>query len=157
MRDPRPGESRAIEVWATTYTDDGLMSVSYPSVGLAGLLSRSTTGAGIQYVPGVVVNSEHDSELVVLNPYPRDFNVAIRLYRPSGVYLRSPDLPISRLSVLHEPLAHFLPNALDWLAPAGGIGTLMTETTYKMVQYLLVLDRRTGRCSAMDHLLPIYP
>lgn len=156
-RDPKPGESRVIETWATTYTDDGLMGVSYPSIGLAGLPSRSTAGGGIQCLPGVMVNGDYDSQLVVLNPYPRDFTVAIRLYRPSGEYVRSVEHPIRKLTVLRESLEALLPEAREWLAASGGIGTLMTETTYKMVQYLLIRARATGQCSGMDHLLPIYP
>ena len=111
-----------------TYTDDGLMSVSYPSIGLAGLPSRSAEGGGVQYIAGLPAGDRYESVLVVLNPYPRDFEIAVRLYRADGGFCAA-----SR----GQSAAHRAAGDARRVYPRGprvarlqsqGIGTVVTET-----------------------------
>lgn len=151
-RPPLPSGSNLLHSWVHLYREDGSQFVLSPCYQQKGGLKRLWTSQ-YQLWPGVVVNEECDSQIMLMNPYDKAVTARVVIYNPVGDRLRSHgDVCIEPKAYYLGTLTEEMPGLIEFLAPWKGVGTLLLDTRYKLNSYVWLRHLASGNVTCMDHL-----
>jgi hypothetical protein len=151
---PLPSRASLLHSWVYLYRDDGSQFVLSPCYQQKGGIKRLWTSQ-FQVWPGVIVNGECDSAVMLINPYDKPVTARVMVYNPVGDRLCcDSDLQIPAKAYYHGRLADDIPGLAEFLAPWKGIGTLLLDSRYKLNNYVWLRHTASGTATCMDHLQP---
>jgi hypothetical protein len=151
-RPPLPSRSNILHSWVYLYHEDGSQFVLSPCYQQKGGFKRLWTSQ-FQIWPGVIVNDECDSAVMLINPYDKSVTARVLVYNPVGDRLCcQSDLQIPPKAYYHGCLADEIPGLTEFLAPWKGIGTLLLDSRYKLNNYVWLRHTASGTATCMDHL-----
>jgi hypothetical protein len=151
-RPPLPSRSNILHSWVHLYSDDGSQFVLSPCYQQKGGFKR-VWSSQYQLWPGVVVNQECDSEVMLINPYDKPVGARYLVYNPVGDRLSCrEEVRIDPKSYYHARLGDQIPGLTEFLAPWHGIGTLLLDIRYKLNNYVWLRHVKSGNVTCMDHL-----
>ena len=143
------------EMWLDYYSDDGLMQLVLPTIQFYGSVKR-TLGGQSQLWPGLLCNQQLRPQLVMINPYREAVEFTLTALTPDGQRQLGPTMSIGSRSQLRLRLDRQFDDLVGFLANHNGIGTLLINSSYKVVCYFLIENVVTGTISGGDHLAWFY-
>ena len=143
------------EVWLDYYADDGRMHVVLPTVQFYGSVKR-TLGGENQVWPGLIATETFTPSLIVVNPYRDGVDVEVTALRPDGARSAPASLMLPPQRQRRLRLPDVLEGLADFLAPGGGLGTLLVTSRHKIICYFMIENALTGTVTGMDHLAWFY-
>jgi hypothetical protein len=143
------------EVWLDYYADDGRMHVVLPTVQFYGSVKR-TLGGESQVWPGLIATDTFRPSLIAINPYRDGVEVELTALRPDGARSAPASLSIPPRRQRRVPLPDVFADLPSFLAPGGGLGTLLVSSSHKIICYFMVENVVTGTVTGMDHLAWFY-
>lgn len=150
-RPPLPSRANILHSWVYLYSDDGGQFVLSPCYQQKGGMKKLWSSQ-FQLWPGVVVNDECDSEVILINPYDKRVTALVTVYNPVGDRLSCHgDIQIEPKTYFQGRLADLIPGLAEFLAPWKGIGTLLLDQRYKLNNYVWLRHAKSGHVTCMDH------
>jgi hypothetical protein len=129
----------------------GYLIPSVPIRGAAKMLVRDD----LQVVPGVVLNRETDTELVILNPIDETTDVRLVVSSVDGLVAEGELVRLAPWSSWTGSLKAAVPRARKLLEPSAGIGSLAMFSSHRTLPYFGF--RRSGHpVVSLDHAAPIF-
>jgi len=143
------------EMWLDYRADDGRMQLVLPTIQFYGSVKR-TLGGQSQLWPGLVCSQQLRPQLVMINPYREAVEFTLTALAPDGQRNLGPTLSIGSRSQLRLRLDEQFDDLVGFLASHNGVGTLLINSSYKVVCYFLIENVVTGTISGGDHLAWFY-
>jgi hypothetical protein len=143
-----------IDSWLEFWSDDGAFSGSVPGFVFKGGTTKRVMSGKWQHWPGVVVNDEYQTSVLLLNYHPRPTRLRLDLFAPSGRRRSSARLEVPARSPGHFALEAHVPDARALLGAEGGIGSLRIWSAYKLPGFVTIGNRNTGVITSFDHTVP---
>jgi hypothetical protein len=152
--DRQPSYFPWIDSWLEFFADDGSLSGSVPGFVFKGGTTKRVMSGKWQHWPGIAANADYASAVLLLNYHPRQTDVRLDLFAPSGRSLSSARLSIHPRLPRTFDLEEHIPEARRLLEPEGGFGSLRVWSGYKLPGFVLMRNRRTGAITSFDHTVP---
>lgn len=143
------------EMWLDYRADDGRMQVVLPTIQYFGSVKR-TLGGQSQLWPGLICTDQLRPQLVIINPYREAVEFTLTALTPDGQRNVGPTSSVRAKSQLRLRLDREFDDLVGFLAPHQGVGTLLINSSYKMICYFLIENIATGTISGGDHLAWFY-
>ncbi len=146
-----PERAVFLECWVDIQSTHGSY-LSFPAVPYRGE-SKQILAPEEKVIPGVVINSELTTRLLVINPTKRPVPWTLTLYNQTGATLKA-EATVAPWGFCHQAIDAWIPQAADHLA--GGIGAVRVASEVKTLLFFDFVQRSTGVCMGRDHAAPYF-
>lgn len=109
----------------------------------------------VQVIPGIVVNSDTATEVVLANPLGGAAEATLTVTSVSGLRAESDAFEIAAWSAWRGDLGRHVTKARRLLADDNGVGSLSIRSTHKLLPYF-GFRHQGGPVLSMDHAAPIF-
>lgn len=151
--DAPPGAAPFLGMWVDAHAAAG-GGYLIPTTPIRGSTKRMARD-NVQFFPGVVVDLNYDTEVVLLNPISQPTTGKLVVASPDGLTSESDLFEIAPWAAWRGTVGTAVRRARRLLDPSGGLGSATIETTHKVLAFF---GPRTadGIITALDHGAPLF-
>lgn len=149
---PPPKGSKFVGMWidAQGRGGGGYLIPTIPIQGAGKLIARDD----LQVMPGVMISTEIDTEVLLLNPTGQETSARLNVSSPEGLITEGRPFALGAWSAWHGRLSRAVPRSRRLLEDSAGVGSLSVYTGLKVLPYFAL--RKGDHISSMDHAAPIF-
>jgi hypothetical protein len=151
--DREPKQPEFVGMWIDAQGRDG-GGYLIPTIPIRGA-KKTVARDDLQVVPGIIVNPEVDSEVLLLNATDLPTEARLVVHSPDGLSADGPALALGAWSAWRGSVAGAVPRSRRLLEASEGVGSLSIHSGLKVLPYFGF--RGQGRpVVSMDHSAPIF-
>lgn len=152
--DKPPADFPWVDSWMEFYADDETLNGSVPGFVFKGGTTKRVMSGKWQHWPGVTINDDYSSTILLLNYHPRPVETRLDLFAPSGLLTQSLPIAIPPKMPRALNLEECVPGSRELLRRQGGFGSLRVWSAYKLPGFVMMQNRHTGLATSFDHTVP---
>jgi hypothetical protein len=151
--DEEPSRPRFLGMWIDAQARDG-GGYLIPTIPIR-TAAKKMMRDDLQVVPGIIVNREIDSEILLLNPTDRPTEARLVAHSPDGLVADGAPFELGRWSAWRGRVSKAVPRSRRLLAESEGVGSLSIFTGQKILPYF-GFHGPDAPVVSMDHTAPIF-